>query len=321
MRDYGKISTSIWNSRKFGKIEDDARLLYLYLHTCPHVNSVGCFVLKDGYATADLNWPVGRYLKALDTLCKAYLVAFDRLENLVRVVNFLKFDPFTNPKHAQGAVKLATSLPDCREKLNVLNDISGCRHADESEILHREIDRLSKGYRNPEPEPEPEPELPSVTGAPAEQKINKPGPKKTDRAQIFDILGKYASPEAATSFIAYRNKIKKPITVTAAQRIQKQLELVLNGEGDPSDALGMCEERGWQGLKAEWYFNSKSQEQGQEYGQSKNNGKQSGYSGGAQGRPNGASGAHAGLIAGLADNADRYSRGEGSDDSDDAIPL
>jgi len=317
MRDYGKVSTSIWNSRKFGKVPDDARLLYLYLHTCPHVNSVGCFVLKDGYATADLNWPVDRYSKALDTLCKAYLVAFDRSENLVRVVNFLKFDPFTNPKHAQGAVKLAISLPDCLEKLNVLNDIAGCRHADESEILHREIDRLSKGYRNPEPEPEPEPELPSVTGAPAEQKIDKPEPKKTDRAQILEILGKYASPETATSFVAYRTKIKKPITVTAASRMAKQLELVLNGGGDPSDALGMCEERGWQGIKADWYFNAK----GQDHGQPNNSGQQSGYSRGIQSYPNGASGAHAGLIAGLADNADRYSRGEGSDDNDDAIPI
>lgn len=139
--------------------------------------------------------------------------------------------------------------------------------------------------------------------------------------EVLDILGKYASPDAATSFVAYRTKIRKPITVTAASRMAKQLELVLNGGGDPDDALGMCEERGWQGVKAEWYFNSKSQEQGQDHGQSNNNGQQSKYSRGSQGYPNGASGAHAGLIAGLADNADRYARGEGSDDHDDAIPI
>ena len=321
MRDYGKISTSIWNSRKFGKVPDDARLLYLYLHTCPHVNSVGCFVLKDGYATADLGWSVERYLEALDSLSKAFLVGFDRGENLVRVVNFLKFDPFTNPKHAQGAVKLALGLPDSPEKLNALNDIAGCRHTEKLDILHREIDRLSKGYRNPEPEPEPEPEFPTVTSAQnseAEKQAQAPKAKpKSERQQVIDALSEWASPSAASSFVAYRTKIKKPITLTAAQRMAKQLEAIFQGGGDPSDALGMCEERGWQGVKADWYFNAK----GQENGQSINNGQQSGYSGRAQSRPNGASGAHAGLIGGLADNADRYARGEGSDDNDDAIPL
>lgn len=325
MRDYGKVSTSIWNSRKFGKISDDARLLYLYLHTCPHVNSVGCFVLKDGYATADLGWSVDRYLEAMDSLSKAYLVGMDRAENLVRIVNFLRFDPFTNPKHAQGAIKIAVSLPDSREKLNALNDIADCRFSDESDILHREIDRLSKGYRNPEPEPEPEPEFASLTGAPADenfeaqaqnQKEAKPA-KKSDRQQILDILGKYASQDAARSFMAYRTKIKKPITVTAAQRMSSQLEQVLSRGGDPDDALGMCEERGWQGVKADWYFNAKGQDNEQYH----NNGGQYPNSGAPQRRQNGASGAHANLIAGLADNAERYARGEGSDDNDDRIPL
>ena len=321
MRDYGKVSTSIWNSRKFGKVSDDARLLYLYLHTCPHVNSVGCFVLKDGYATADLGWTVERYLEALDRLSKAFLVGFDRAENLVRVVNFLKFDPFTNPKHAQGAVKLALALPDSQEKINVLKDISQCRHAENLGILHRELDRLSIGYRNPEPEPEPEPEFPSVTSEQNFEMENEapapPAKPKSERQEVIDTLAGWASLSAITSFLAYRGKIKKPVTLTAANRMGTQLEAILAGGGDPSDALGMCEERGWQGVKAEWYFNSK----GQDHGQPNNNGQQSGYSSRAQGYPNGASGAHAGLIAGLAENADRYSRGEGSDDSDDAIPI
>ena len=157
MRDYGKISTKIWNSKKFGKVSDDAKLLYLYLHTCTHVNSIGCFLLKEGYATADMKWENDRYKKAIDSLCKAYLVSFDRDESIVRIINFFTFDPFTNPKHAQGSIKIALSLPDCDEKLNVMKDIATSKYGRDSALLMSEIDRLSIAYRNPEPEPEPEP--------------------------------------------------------------------------------------------------------------------------------------------------------------------
>lgn len=153
MREYGKISTSVWNSQKFSTVSDDAKLLYLYLHTCPSVNSIGCFVLKQGYAIADLGWKPYKYSKAMDSLCKVDLCAFDSGENLVRIVNFLNFEPFANSKHAQGAMKLAFALPDCVEKLNVFKDIERCTYVNDSALLTETIDRLSTSYQDPEPEP------------------------------------------------------------------------------------------------------------------------------------------------------------------------
>jgi hypothetical protein len=166
MRDYGKISTTIWNSQKFEKVSDAAKLLYLYLHTCPHVTSSGCFVLKDGYALADLGWDQESYRKAMDSLCKAYLVAIDRGENVVRITQYLRFDPFTNPKHAQGAIKQVLLLPDCEQKLLCLKDIASSKHVKNNTEIQEAIDRLSKAYRNPEPEPEPEPDKEEGAKAP-----------------------------------------------------------------------------------------------------------------------------------------------------------
>jgi len=168
----------------------------------------------------------------------------------------------------------------------------------------RENNDLGEAPVQPDTQPEfnhhktTRPQDPPRSSGVADKSAEKP---KSDRQKVLEILGVYATAEAARSFTAYRTKIKKPITPTAARRMQKQLGLVLNGGGDPSDALGMCEERGWQGVKADWYFNSK----GQDNGKTNNNGQRAGYTGGAQGYPNGASGAHANLIAGLADNADR----------------
>lgn len=156
MREYGKVMSSLWRSRKFRSLEsDDARLLYLYLHTCTHGNSVGCFVLPIGYIQADLRWPEKAITKAIESLSEAHLIAFDSEEEVVRIIDFLKHDTFTNTKHAAGAVKAAISLPDCDEKLIVLNELAADRFASQVEGLAEAIDSLSKGSRTPTPIPTP----------------------------------------------------------------------------------------------------------------------------------------------------------------------
>jgi hypothetical protein len=71
-----------------------------------------------------------------------------------------------------------------------------------------------------------------------------------------DILSQVASPEAAKSFADYRQKIiRKALTETAAKRLAKSLATITSQGGDPDDALGMAEEKGWQSITPEWYFN------------------------------------------------------------------
>ena len=72
------------------------------------------------------------------------------------------------------------------------------------------------------------------------------------------ILAHFVTVAAATSFAAWRKRIKKPLTETAALRIAKTLQEIMSRGGDPSDALGMAEERGWISVKAEWYFGKQS---------------------------------------------------------------
>jgi hypothetical protein len=130
-RDFGKISTSIWGSQKFLALSgDEARLLYLYLHTCPHGNAIGCFRLPKGYATTDLHWSEKTFDSAIEALCEVNLTGFDRAENVVRIVDFLRHAGITNPKHGAGAVKAALSLPDCEQKHIVCNELSGLQHID-----------------------------------------------------------------------------------------------------------------------------------------------------------------------------------------------
>jgi hypothetical protein len=200
-RDYGKISTTIWNSRKFGALgpNDDARLLYFYLHTCPHVNSLGCFVLPVGYAATDLRWSETRCLQALDSLSAVSLIGWTPSEQVVRIVDFLKFDPFTNPDHAKGAVKLALRLPDCDQKALLIKEVMTCRHVRDKTVLMQTLDSLSTGCRHPEPEPEPEPDPePKIVGRGGSAGArDEPPPATTDegvytptfRERILEAIG------------------------------------------------------------------------------------------------------------------------------------
>lgn len=135
MREYAKVSPKVWQSRKFRDLPgDDARLLYFYLHTSPQANSLGCYVLPPGYGSADLRWSESRYRAALEALCEAGLAGWDERENLVRITQFLRHDPLTNPNHATAAVKLVLKLPPSPETVEVIREL------------------LDSGYiKNPEP--------------------------------------------------------------------------------------------------------------------------------------------------------------------------
>tara|TARA_R100001509_G_scaffold157813_1_gene122318 strand:- start:40 stop:801 length:762 start_codon:yes stop_codon:yes gene_type:complete len=74
---------------------------------------------------------------------------------------------------------------------------------------------------------------------------------------IKEILSAWlVEDNAAESFIKYRKQIKKPLTVTAAQRLANKLRLIFIADGSPEDALATAEEKGWQSIEPDWYFGS-----------------------------------------------------------------
>ena len=79
-----------------------------------------------------------------------------------------------------------------------------------------------------------------------------------DSFHIREILGVHAEPVAVLSFYQFRKTIKKPLTVTAAKRIAKTLEDIKSQGGNPTDALGLCEEKGWQSIRPDWYYNAQA---------------------------------------------------------------
>ena len=68
MARYGKIETGFWHSSKIRQLSEKTKFLTLYLLSCPHGNAVGCFVLHDGYISADLGWSADTVAHCIEEL-------------------------------------------------------------------------------------------------------------------------------------------------------------------------------------------------------------------------------------------------------------
>ena len=112
MRDFSKVSPSLWHSERFNNLaSDDARFAYLYLLTCEHQTSAGCYRLPDAYAAADLRWPIDRYQHARSELASAGLINFDTVASVMMITRWFRFNPPMNEKHLKGIRHILERLP------------------------------------------------------------------------------------------------------------------------------------------------------------------------------------------------------------------
>lgn len=110
MSRYATIETFTWHDEKFRALPEDARVVFLYLLTCPHGNMIGLFYLPELYAASDLQWELERYRRGIDTLCHALLIAIDG--DMMWIKNYLKHNQIKGEKQVTGAAKRLMTLPN-----------------------------------------------------------------------------------------------------------------------------------------------------------------------------------------------------------------
>uniref|UniRef100_A0A6M3J0R0 Uncharacterized protein n=1 Tax=viral metagenome TaxID=1070528 RepID=A0A6M3J0R0_9ZZZZ len=170
---YARINASLWiSSTKWRKLlgDDRTRLLYLYLHTCPHRTGAGCYVLPLAYAASDLGWSEADVRKGIDTLSIGYpggLIGYSEAESVVWIVGSIKNDPPTNWKHAAGLLSKLFDVPDCECKWLCLQQLMKDKQIrlalEKITELAEKHDTLSIAYRYPidslssDPDPDPDP--------------------------------------------------------------------------------------------------------------------------------------------------------------------
>lgn len=162
MRSYGKIETGFWLNPKVKQLSEDGRILLLYIYSCPHGNSIGCFVLHDGYIAADLGWKMERVAERVTELANNGFIARDEESNLMLVKGWFGHNTIENRNVAKAAMKTLLSLPKSPLLMALIIQIRQMNNKFLNEILNELpnefINALGIRARVPEPEPKPEPE-------------------------------------------------------------------------------------------------------------------------------------------------------------------
>jgi hypothetical protein len=111
MAEYRTVRMSFWHDPFIEELDAKAKLLYLYLFTCPYANNLGIVEAtrrKIAYETSMTSAEVDRYLEVLQTAGK---VVCDPEHNLIFLVNFIRHQTTTSPKMIDGLAKLTVSIP------------------------------------------------------------------------------------------------------------------------------------------------------------------------------------------------------------------
>lgn len=141
MNRYARISTRFWNDSTLGNNE---RLLFLYVVTSPHSNSIGFYVLPKLYIMHDLGWSRQRLAKPFNKLLGVGFIKYCDKTSTVLIPDFLKHNPIQNKNQAVAAVKTFRRIPE-----GLLHDDFGkCIERYAGPFIELFSEHLSKGVRD-----------------------------------------------------------------------------------------------------------------------------------------------------------------------------
>lgn len=212
MRAYGKIESGFWHNSKVRPLTEGAKLLLLYIYSCQHGNSLGCFVLPDGYISADLEWSSERVSKHVSELVSKGFIERDNNTNLTKILGWFGHNTIENENVAKAAIKTIKSLPNCIVKNSLINDLNELGN----KFLNKFANELGNEFLNPEPIPEPIPEPSKYRFAAIVIKLNEEDYQKFKStyyaipdfdAELKAADQQYAKEPASNWFIALGNRL------------------------------------------------------------------------------------------------------------------
>ena len=139
MARYTNIHTQMWFDDKFTALDDDDKLLFIYLLTSPHSNMAGYYRLPKRYVAADLGKGLERVTEGFQNLIEIGFISYDNNSQIVLIHNYLRYNQIQNNNQAKGAIKVVNELP----KNNLLSKFLQC--VEENSSQYYEL--LNKGLR------------------------------------------------------------------------------------------------------------------------------------------------------------------------------
>ena len=111
MRDYGTVHTQFWIHPVYSKLSITAKLIAVYLLTCPHTNMLGCFRLPEEYIAVDLLLDKANVHRAIEELINVNFMSMDFHHGWMLIHSFLEWNPIENPNQAKHIIKLFEKTP------------------------------------------------------------------------------------------------------------------------------------------------------------------------------------------------------------------
>ena len=160
MREYGQVQSAFWQSKDAEAFSDGAKLLAVYLLTCPHANGLGCYRLPDGYVSGDLGWDS-------ETVSERFRELFDkgfayRFDGVVFLPNFLRWNKINNANIATARFSEWDVLPKGEAKTRAARVmLEFCNHWVDSQ--KRALETVTQTITQTVTQPEPNPTQPNPT--------------------------------------------------------------------------------------------------------------------------------------------------------------
>jgi hypothetical protein len=148
MRDYGTVHTQFWIHPVYSRLSVSAKLIAVYLLTCPHTNMLGCFRLPEEYIAVDLLLDKSSVHKALEELTKVNFLSVDFQHGWILIHSFLEWNPIENPNQAKNIIKIFEKTPSQLNIYPKLIEILSTISEQFDEGFQDRLQTLLKGFRN-----------------------------------------------------------------------------------------------------------------------------------------------------------------------------
>ena len=110
-QDYCTVRRAFWHDPFIEELDAKAKLLYLYLFTCPYANNLGVVETtrkKISFETSLSTSEIEKYIKEFEVNGK---IVCDKDHNLILICDFIRHQCSTNPRILEGQQKIAPEIP------------------------------------------------------------------------------------------------------------------------------------------------------------------------------------------------------------------
>jgi hypothetical protein len=110
-REYGAVKSNFWDWARRNNLSPEAKTIALYLLTCSHSTSIGCFRIPLIYIAYDTGYPMELVNIEIQNLTQSGFIKYSRQFEYVLITNYIQEHPPQNNNQIVGRCKKLAEVP------------------------------------------------------------------------------------------------------------------------------------------------------------------------------------------------------------------